>query len=122
MSLAESCLSSGLTQMDMQVLTVLADNVKHNQHGQVDKHGVIRHCHPELCAIGALALTFLGHFHILDCVPPTFAPNFTNKHYGEYGHLEWYSHYVFSAGSMKKEMSYNSKSLKVLHKQPELSC
>ena len=108
--------------MDMQVPAALADNTKHNQHGWVDEHGVIRHCHPGLCTIGALALMFFSHFHILNYVPPIFAPEFTNKHYGEYGHREWYSHYIFSAGSMKKEMLYDSKSLKVLHKQPELSC
>ena len=103
----------------MQVLAALADNAKHNQHGQVVEHGVIQHHHPELCAIRTLTLMFFGHFHVLNCIPPTFAPDFTNKDYGEYGHREWYSHYVFNAGLTKKEMSYDSKSLRARHKQPE---
>ena len=98
---------------------MLTDNAKHNQHSRVDEHGVIRHRHLELCAIGALTLMFFSHFHVLDCAPPAFAPDFTNKDYGEYSHWEWYSHYVFNAGLMKKEMSYDSKSSHVLRKQPK---
>ena len=93
----------------LQVLAALADNAKHNQHGRVDEHGVIRHRQVELCAVGALAFMFFGHFHVLDCSPPNFAPDFANKQYGEYGHREWYSHHVFYAGSATKEMSYNSE-------------
>ena len=52
---------------------------------------------------------FFAHFHILDRSPPDFAPDFTNKHYGEYGHREWYSSYVFYAGATTREMSYDSE-------------
>ena len=77
----------------------------------MDKHGVIQHSQVELCAVRALTLMFFGHFHVLDHSPLNFAPDFANKQYGEYGHREWYSHYVFYAGSTTKRMSYNSKLL-----------
>ena len=65
----------------------------------------------ELCAIGVLALMFFRHFHVLDHLPPNFTPDFANKQYEEYGHQEWYSHYVFYTGSTTKRMSYDSKLL-----------
>jgi hypothetical protein len=98
-----------ITHIILQVLAALADNAKHNQHGRVDEHSVIQHCQVELCAIGALAFMFFGHFHVLDCPPLKFAPDFANKQYGEYGHREWYSHHVFYAGSTMREMLYDSK-------------
>jgi len=103
----------------VEVLAALADNAKHNQHGRVDEHGVIRHHQVELCAVGALALMFFGHFHVLDRPPPSFAPDFANKQYGEYGHREWYSNYVFYAGSTTKEMSYDNhhERITVMHKK-----
>ncbi|KAN0080020.1 hypothetical protein V8E55_009586 [Tylopilus felleus] len=110
---------SSQQQRPFEVLAALADNAKHNQHGRVDEHGVIRHHQVELCAVGALALMFFGHFHVLDRPPPSFAPDFANKQYGEYGHREWYSNYVFYAGSTTKEMSYDNhhERITVMHKK-----
>ena len=53
---------------------------------------------------------FFSHFHILGCSPPSFAPDFTNKQYGEYGRREWYFHHVFYTVSATKQMSYDSRS------------
>lgn len=92
-----------------QVLAALADNAKHNQTGHVDEHGAIRHVHPELCPVGTLAFLFFAHFHILNCAPPDFSPNFSNKNYGEYGHRKWYDYHVFYTGSPTKEMTYESE-------------
>ncbi|KIK32123.1 hypothetical protein CY34DRAFT_111093, partial [Suillus luteus UH-Slu-Lm8-n1] len=91
---------------EIQVLAALADNAKHNQTGRVDEHGAIRHVHPELCPVGALAFLFFAHFHILNCAPPDFSPDFSNKNYGEYGHRKWYDYHVFYTGSPTKEMTY----------------
>ena len=92
-----------------QVLTVLTDNAKHNQHGHVDEHGAIWHHHAELCPVGAIALLFFTHFHVLHHPPPDFAPDFMWKDCGEYGYREWYHHFIFYAGTPSKEMSYNSR-------------
>ncbi|KAG2095327.1 hypothetical protein BD769DRAFT_1678376 [Suillus cothurnatus] len=51
---------------------------------------------------------FFAHFHILNCTPPDFAPNFSNKNYGEYGYREWYDYHVFYTGSLTKEMTYKN--------------
>jgi hypothetical protein len=79
----------------------------------VDEHEAIRHYHAELCPVSALALLFFAHFHILNCLPPDFVPDFA-KDCGEYGHREWYKYYVFYAGSPTKEMSYDSESSPLL--------
>jgi hypothetical protein len=92
-----------------QVLAALADNAKHNQTGRVDEHGAIRHAQVELCPVGALACLFFAHFHILGCAPPNFAPDFSNKDYGEYGHRKWYEYHVFYTSCPTKEMTYESE-------------
>ena len=92
-----------------QVLTVLADNTKHNQHGRVDEHGAIRHRHVELCPVRAIALLFFTHFYILHRPLPDFAPDFMRKDCGEYGYREWYHHFIFYAGTPSKEMLYDSR-------------
>ncbi|KAI9568775.1 hypothetical protein HD554DRAFT_2171918 [Boletus coccyginus] len=61
---------------NIKVLAVLADNAKHNQHGHVDEHGVIWHYHVELCPIGAVALLFFAHFHVLHHPPSNFTFDF----------------------------------------------
>ncbi|KAJ8579943.1 hypothetical protein M405DRAFT_869844 [Rhizopogon salebrosus TDB-379] len=98
-----------LDQMnEIQVLAALADNAKHNQTGRVDEHGAIRHTHVELCPVGALACLFFAHFHILNHAPPNFAPDFSNKNYGEYGYRQWYEYHVFYTGCPTKEMTYEN--------------
>ncbi|KAG1874883.1 hypothetical protein F4604DRAFT_1925032 [Suillus subluteus] len=93
---------------EIQVLAALADNAKHNQTGRIDEHGAIQHVHPELCPVGALAFLFFAHFHILNCAPPDFAPDFSNKNYGKYGRREWYDYHVFYTGGPTKEMTYEN--------------
>lgn len=89
----------------------LADNAKHNQTGRVDEHGALRHRIPELCGVGALAMLFFAHFHILSSPVPDFAPNFEGPSAGQYGVREWYQYHVFypTRGSASKAMSYESE-------------
>ena len=75
----------------------------------MDEHGAICHRHVELCPVGAIALLFFAHFHVLHRPPPDFAPNFVRKDCGEYEYREWYYHFIFYAGVPSKEMSYDSK-------------
>jgi Centromere DNA-binding protein complex CBF3 subunit, domain 2 len=94
-----------------QVFAALADNAKHNQTGRVDEHGALRHRQPELCGVGALAMLFFAHFHILCSPVPDFAPGFEEPNAGQYGVREWYQYHVFypTRGSPVKEMTYASK-------------
>jgi hypothetical protein len=94
-----------------QVFAALADNAKHNQTGRVDEHGALRHRLPELCGVGALAMLFFAHFHILCSPVPDFAPGFEEPDAGQYGVREWYQYHVFypMQGSPVKEMTYASK-------------
>lgn len=95
-----------------QAFAALADNAKHNQTGRVDEHGALRHRIPELCGVGALAMLFFAHFHILSSPVPNFAPDFNGPNSGQYGIREWYQYHVFypTRGSLTKEMTYESES------------
>ena len=79
----------------VSALAFLADNAKHNQHGRVDEFGCLRHRLVELCPIGALALHFFAHFHILGQPVPDFAPQLGHPDGGEYGLRSWYFYHVF---------------------------
>ena len=96
-----------------QVLAALADNAKHNQTGRVDEHGALRHRNPELCGVGALAMLFFAHFHILEKLVPDFAPDFTRLDGGQYGHRKWYQNHVFYSpthgGTPDVPISYDSE-------------
>jgi hypothetical protein len=96
-----------------QAFAALADNAKHNQTGRVDEHGALRHCLPELCGVGALAMLFFAHFHILSSPVPNFAPDFKGPNAGQYGVREWYQYHVFypTCQSPVKEMTYESKKI-----------
>jgi hypothetical protein len=96
-----------------QAFAALADNAKHNQTGRVDEHGALRHCLPELCGVGALAMLFFAHFHILSSPVPNFAPDFKGPNAGQYGVREWYQYHVFypTRQSPVKEMTYESKKI-----------
>ena len=74
---------------------MLANNAKHNQHGRVDEHGVMRHRQVELCPVGAMALLFFTHFHRNSVPAPDFEPQFDQPEYSEYGHQAWYNNYLF---------------------------
>ncbi|TFY83866.1 hypothetical protein EWM64_g142 [Hericium alpestre] len=91
-----------------QVLGVYSDNAKHNQQGRVDEFGMIRHRIVELCPIGATALLFWAHFHVLECPPPDFAPDFTDKNFGQFGRRDWYSCHLFYGTEVNKAMSYDN--------------
>lgn len=79
----------------VQALAALADNAKHNQTGRVDEHGALRHRLPELCGVGALALLFFAHFHVLGQPVPEFSPDFNEPDCGQYGVRAWYKYHVF---------------------------
>jgi hypothetical protein len=110
------CLIHPLTHgLDMQAFAAIADNAKHNQTGRVDEHGALRHRVPELCGVGALAMLFFAHFHILDNPVPDFTPDFDSPESGQYGIRDWYEYHVFYATrhSLKKEMTYQSECCRV---------
>lgn len=96
-----------------QVFAALADNAKHNQMGRVDEHGALRHRVTELCGVGALAMLFFAHFHIMARPVPDFSPNFEGPDSGEYGHRPWYKYHVFYStargGDPEQPMSYDSQ-------------
>lgn len=89
----------------------MADNAKHNQTGRVDEHGALRHRVPVLCGVGALAMLFFAHFHILNSPVPKFAPDFDSSGAGQYGFREWYQYHVFypTRKSPQHQMTYESK-------------
>ncbi len=101
----------------MKAFAALADNAKHNQTGRVDEHGALRHHVPVLCGVGALAMLFFAHFHILSSPVPKFAPDFDSPGAGQYGIREWYGYHVFypTRKSPQHQMTYESKSFHVLH-------
>jgi hypothetical protein len=100
--------SAILTACSSKVLTVLADNAKHNKDGRVDEHGALCHQRVELCPVGVLGMMFFAYFHVL-CQPvPRFEPEFSNPNFGEYGRRPWYECYVFSGERVDKQMSYDS--------------
>ncbi|TFY79269.1 hypothetical protein EWM64_g4743 [Hericium alpestre] len=92
----------------LPVLGVYSDNAKHNQQGRVDEFGMIRHRIVELCPIGAAALLFWAHFHVLECPPPDFVPDFTDKNFGQFGRRDWYSCHLFYGTKVNKAMSYDN--------------
>jgi hypothetical protein len=100
-----------VTQFLKQVLAALADNAKHNQTGQVDEHGALRHRLPELCGVGALALLFFAHFHVLGQPVPNFAPKFEAPDAGQFGVREWYRYHVFwpTRKSPLSQLTYESE-------------
>jgi hypothetical protein len=88
---------------------LIADGSKQNQTGRVDEHGAFRHLCVELCPVGAIALFFFAHFHIINAAVPDFSINFSDPGYGEYGKREWYELFTFSSSKdCKKEMQYAS--------------
>jgi hypothetical protein len=65
---------------------------------------------PELCGVGALAMLFFTHFHILSSPVPDFASDFEKPNSGQYGIHEWYQYHVFyPSGKPIKEMTYESE-------------
>ncbi|KAJ7034210.1 hypothetical protein C8F04DRAFT_1234451 [Mycena alexandri] len=94
----------------IRALTLIADSSKVNTTGRVDEHGAFRHLCVELCPIGALALLFFAHFHIINSPVPNFTIDFDNPEYGQYGRREWYELFTFSTSKdCKREMQYASK-------------
>jgi hypothetical protein len=93
------------------VLGILLDNAKHNQTGQTDEHGAIRHRHPELCPVNGVGTLLWAIFHLLSLPIPNFIPDFSNPDYGEFGHCEWYKMKLFfsSKGSPMNPMQYKSE-------------
>lgn len=88
----------------------LVDQSKTNTSGRVDEHGAFRHRHVELCAVGALAILYWVHFHVLGKRPPIFAPDYADKNFGEFGRRQWYDIYVFpSSQGDDIQMLYKSE-------------
>jgi hypothetical protein len=87
----------------------LTNQGKTNKTGRLDEHGIFRHRHVELCAVGAVGFYFFSHFHILQTAIPDFTPDFDNPKYGEFGHRPWYDRLLFPGKSNTEEMSYLSK-------------
>lgn len=93
-----------------QALTLIADNAKHNQNGRIEEYGAFRHRHVELCPVGAIATLYFVWFHVLNCAPPDFKPDFSNPSYGQFGRRDWYKLHVFShARKADKSMTYDSE-------------
>jgi hypothetical protein len=113
MSLSTPQTSADPLSIALQVLAALADNAKHNQHGRVDEHGALRHRIPQLCGVGALAMHFFAHFHILSNPVPDFAPDFDSPNGGVYGLRPWYTYHVFyphsHKGTVTRAMTYDSE-------------
>lgn len=106
----------------VDVLSILADNAKHNQLGRVDEFGMIRHLKPELCAIGAVALHLFVQWHVRRVPLPSFKAEFgqaaAQDGYGPYGRREWYRRVVFAGkGGPNSEMTYETHRdrVKALH-------
>ncbi|KAN0141920.1 hypothetical protein V8E53_000382 [Lactarius tabidus] len=72
--------------LGIEVLGILLDNAKHNQTGHVDEHGVICHCHIELCPINAVAMLLWAMFHLKQVPVPSFVPNFADPNFGDIAH------------------------------------
>ncbi|KIJ32202.1 hypothetical protein M422DRAFT_265998 [Sphaerobolus stellatus SS14] len=92
-------------------LFMLSYNLKHNQLGRLDEHGVIQHHCVELCPIGAIAMHFFALFHIQKISETNFEPDFSDNAkkagHGLYGRCAWYDYKVFFASAIDKEMSYD---------------
>ncbi|KAF9232053.1 hypothetical protein BU15DRAFT_67816 [Melanogaster broomeanus] len=100
---------------DAPVLAALADNAKHNQVGRVEENGALRHRDVKVCAVGAIAMLFFAHFHIINQPVPSFEPDFETQDFGEYGFREWYSYHVFWTKSVSEQMSYENHRDRVKH-------
>lgn len=89
----------------------------------MEEHGAFRHRNAELCSIGALALLFYVHFHVLRKPVPQFAPDFTDPDFGEYGRRSWYENHVFpSSEGDTISMSYQSKLAVFVMSDSALTC
>ncbi|KAI0088513.1 hypothetical protein BDY19DRAFT_906536 [Irpex rosettiformis] len=92
------------------VLAMMSLNAKHNQHGRLDEHGVMRHLNVQVCAVGALAFLFWAMFHVMDfsSTEAELQPDFTATDCGPFGLHEWYSYYVFFGNNRKVKMTYDN--------------
>ncbi|TFY73269.1 hypothetical protein EWM64_g10743, partial [Hericium alpestre] len=106
-----------------QVLGIYSDNAKHNQQGRVDESGVIRHRLVELCPVGAIAFLFWAHFHVQSAAVPAFAPDFSDKGFGQYGRRDWYAHHLFWGKDINQSMSYDNhyERIKKIHVKNDIS-
>ncbi|KAK7013279.1 hypothetical protein R3P38DRAFT_3207375 [Favolaschia claudopus] len=93
----------------VKALILRADQSKVNTDGHVDEHGALRHVNVVVCPIGAIALYFFVHFHVIGAPAPDFTPQFDEPGYGEYGKRDWYGLHIFStAKDCTREMSYQA--------------
>ncbi|KAJ7826689.1 hypothetical protein B0H14DRAFT_3467517 [Mycena olivaceomarginata] len=90
-------------------LTLIADNAKHNQNGRAEEYGAFRNRLVELCPVGAISALYFVWFHVLNCAVPNFAPDFSDRSYGQYGRRQWYQFHVFCpAKQPEKSMTYDN--------------
>lgn len=114
-----------------EVMGILADQGKTNQHSRVDELGALRHKRPELCAVGAVALHLFVQWHPeLGNEPlPSFAPEFSQdsrtEGFGEYGKRDWYGLYAFhpEGKSAREPMKYSNhyQRVKKMHQDANVS-
>lgn len=94
-------------------LSIFANNSKTNPEGRVDEVGAIRNKDVLRCAIGAVALKFFAHFHILEKVRPSFEPDFSEAAqlagFSKSGERQWYGQIMFPGKSDSEPMSYSRK-------------
>ena len=90
----------------------MANQSKTNVTGRVDEHGLFRHRIPELCGFGGIGFYLFGYFHILG-KRISFAPDFDDPKYSDYGRRDWYKFYLFPGKGDEpegmNEMTYYSK-------------
>lgn len=90
----------------------MSNQGKSNRHGRIDFHAAVRHCFPELCAIGAVAMQLFSQFHIANIQRPDFAPDFDSPQASDVGFRAWYQWLLFPGSkSQTEEMSAQGKPL-----------
>lgn len=86
----------------------MATNAKHNQHGRLDEHGIMRHSDVQVCAVGALAFLLWATFHVTNFTPAAdeFTSNFASTNSGPFGERRWYAYHVFFGTKPEVKMTY----------------
>ena len=93
---------------------IISNEGKTNINSRLDFHASLRHRHPELCSVGAVALYFFSMFHIIKQQRPDFAPKFIDPGDPQKGRrFDWHYLRLFPAGTSPEkcydEMSPQSK-------------
>ena len=81
----------------------MSNQGKTNRNGRIDFHGTFRHRHPELCAVGAVALHLYFTFHVAKCPKPDFAPDFDSPRATDVGFRSWYELLLFPSKNSPTE-------------------